>query len=345
VPAFARGGAGAVAHAFAHPGYLGGLFINSAPLNTTSCSCWRSYRDARDYAFTAGGHADAIAAGRRPRRTAATRRLPCRLARPPLRCDTLREACLEPGRPPCLYIRTAAATLEAFANALELGATTLELDVRLSADGRPIVTHDRRVSPVKCRDTAAAVAGDPEFPYVGDLIGTLTVAQLATLDCGFQQLPGFPRQTVIEGTRMPLLGEVLTFADCYRDDGVLLSIDPKFPADAPGESAPRMRLVRAVARAIRNVDEFDGSLVAAAASFGADAVAPVHGTPSTAGVGDDGYSRFTTRKLVRRAHRAGLKVISWTVDDPATMRSLLDARVDGIITGRPDIVRSLLDAQ
>jgi hypothetical protein len=60
VPAFARDAAGAVAHAFAHPGYLGGLAINSSPLNTTSCSCWRTYRDARDYAFKPGGHLAAI---------------------------------------------------------------------------------------------------------------------------------------------------------------------------------------------------------------------------------------------------------------------------------------------
>jgi hypothetical protein len=60
VPAFFKDGAGAVAHAFAQPGYLGGLAITSSPLNTTSCSCWRTYQDARDYAFRPGGHTDAV---------------------------------------------------------------------------------------------------------------------------------------------------------------------------------------------------------------------------------------------------------------------------------------------
>jgi hypothetical protein len=60
VPAFMKDAAGAVAHAFAQPGYLGGLAINSSPLNTTSCSCWRTYQDARDYAFKPGGHARAV---------------------------------------------------------------------------------------------------------------------------------------------------------------------------------------------------------------------------------------------------------------------------------------------
>jgi hypothetical protein len=60
VPAFARDAAGAVGHAFASAGYLGGLAISSSPLNTTSCSCWRTYEDARRYAYRPGGHLDAM---------------------------------------------------------------------------------------------------------------------------------------------------------------------------------------------------------------------------------------------------------------------------------------------
>jgi hypothetical protein len=60
VPAFVRDGAKAVAHAWTQPGYLGGLAIASSALNTTSCSCWSSYGDARDYAFKAGAHADVM---------------------------------------------------------------------------------------------------------------------------------------------------------------------------------------------------------------------------------------------------------------------------------------------
>ena len=37
-------------------------------------------------------------------------------------------------------------TLAAFANALELGVTTLELDVQITEDGQAVVTHDRQVS-------------------------------------------------------------------------------------------------------------------------------------------------------------------------------------------------------
>jgi hypothetical protein len=60
VPAFYWDGGVAIRHAFAQPGYLGGLFVVSSPLNTTSCSCWRTYQDARDFAFKPGGHVDAM---------------------------------------------------------------------------------------------------------------------------------------------------------------------------------------------------------------------------------------------------------------------------------------------
>ena len=55
-------------------------------------------------------------------------------------------------------------SLAAFTNALQLGVTTLELDVQITEDGRAVVTHDRRANPVVCRDTDPAVPGDAEFP-------------------------------------------------------------------------------------------------------------------------------------------------------------------------------------
>ena len=49
------------------------------------------------------------------------------------------------------------------------------------------------------------------------------------------------------------------------------------------------------------------------------------------------------RTLVRDAHAAGRQVVVWTVDNPGQVRQAIDARVDGIITNRPDVVRAILD--
>jgi glycerophosphoryl diester phosphodiesterase len=91
-----------------------------------------------------------------------------------------------------------------------------------------------------------------------------------------------------------------------------------------------------------DVDDFGGSLVAAAASFRPDAISPVHGNPQNGKIGDPGYVPYTTRQLVTEAHRAGIKVIPWTVNDPATMGALIDAGVDGLITDYPDRLRAVL---
>jgi glycerophosphoryl diester phosphodiesterase len=50
-------------------------------------------------------------------------------------------------------------------------------------------------------------------------------------------------------------------------------------------------------------------------------------------------------RLVEGAHRIGVRVVLWTLDDPVDMRRALDAGVDGIITDRPDLLREVLIAR
>ncbi|MBB5467623.1 glycerophosphoryl diester phosphodiesterase [Paraburkholderia sp. Clong3] len=88
--------------------------------------------------------------------------------------------------------------------------------------------------------------------------------------------------------------------------------------------------------------QFGGDLVKAAASFGADAISPVAGDPQNGVYGQEGYVPYTTPELVARAHAAGMKVIPWTVDAPATMNYLIDAKVDGLITDYPDVLRRVM---
>ena len=98
-----------------------------------------------------------------------------------------------------------------------------------------------------------------------------------------------------------------------------------------------------------DIDDFPGSLqqqfVAAAASFGADAVSPVHGSPQNGTVGTPGYEPFTTAELVDAAHAAGMDVVPWTVNDRATIEALIGVGVDGVITDLPDLGREILADQ
>ncbi|MFD3925263.1 glycerophosphodiester phosphodiesterase [Streptomyces sp. NPDC058614] len=286
-------------------------------------------------------------------------------------------------------------TLASFAHGLEIGVSTLELDVQITKDGQAVVTHDRRVNGTKCQDTEPVTPGDPQYPYVGKYVNTLTLAQVRTLDCGSLTLPAFPEQVPAPGARMPLLSEVFDLVKSYRAHDVKLNVETKVEAGAPTETAPREQFVRVTAREIRrahmlrqvtiqsfdwgalmemreveprlplvaldnkdflqvgqpgaspwlggiDIDDFGGDPLKAVKSFGASAYSPVHGSPQNGKVTDPGYVPYVTAKMVDEAHRLGLKVIPWTIDDPATMNKLIDDGVDGLITDYPDRLRALL---
>jgi len=137
-------------------------------------------------------------------------------------------------------------SLEGFGKAMRLGVSTLELDTQITKDEKVVVNHDRQISGVKCRDTAPVTPGDPMYPYVGKYIKDLTLARIKTLDCGYQQLPGFPEQEVVKGFRMAELKDVLNLVKSYRAKQVTLNIETKVEAGSPEQTAPRELFVRRV---------------------------------------------------------------------------------------------------
>ena len=289
-------------------------------------------------------------------------------------------------------------TLNSFGNALRLGVTTVELDIQITEDGQAVVTHDRRVAATKCLDTAPAAPGDPEYPYVGKYVNTLTLAQVRTLDCGSLRLADHPGQVLSPGSRMPLLREVFDLAKRYGAGEVKFNLETKVEAGAPSETAPREQFVQVAAREIRaagmlrrvtiqsfdwgalkrmreveprlplvaltnrdflqtgqpgaspwlggiDIDDFGGDPIRAVKSLGVSAFSPVHGFPQNGKVTDANYQPYVTRAMVQNAHRNGIKVVPWTIDDPATMNKLIDDGVDGIITDYPDRLRTVLAAR
>jgi glycerophosphoryl diester phosphodiesterase len=286
-------------------------------------------------------------------------------------------------------------TLASFAHGLEVGVSTLELDVQITEDGKAVVTHDRKVDGNKCQDTAPAVPGDPDYPYVGKYLNALTLKQVRTLECGSRTLPGFPEQVADPGARMPLLSEVFALVRRYRARDVKLNVETKVEAGAPAETAPMERFVQVTAAEIRkshlvrqvtvqsfdwsslmrmrqveprlplvaltnydflqtgrpgrspwlggiDIDDFGGDPLKAIKSFGGSAFSPVHGFPQDGKVTDPAYRPYVTKAMVDQAHRLGIKVIPWTVDDAPTMNKLIDDGVDGLITDYPDRLRAVL---
>ena len=67
-------------------------------------------------------------------------------------------------------------TLAAFSNAVDMGVTTLELDIGLTSDGVVVISHDTSLNPDHTRDASGAWLA----PRSGAPIRALTLAQLQT---------------------------------------------------------------------------------------------------------------------------------------------------------------------
>ncbi|WKD60175.1 Glycerophosphoryl diester phosphodiesterase precursor [Corynebacterium ciconiae DSM 44920] len=82
----------------------------------------------------------------------------------------------------------------------------------------------------------------------------------------------------------------------------------------------------------------EGDVLTAVQQLGATVVSPGYAVPYGAKAGEDDYHPVATADYVARAHKLGLTVIPWTVNDEATMRDQIEAGVDGLITDYPALL-------
>jgi glycerophosphoryl diester phosphodiesterase len=80
-----------------------------------------------------------------------------------------------------------------------------------------------------------------------------------------------------------------------------------------------------------DIDDFSGSIPQAVKAAGGRYWAP--------------YYKHLTYDLLNEAHELGIQVFVWTPDKPNDMVRLIEMGVDGIITNRPDILRSIVSEQ
>lgn len=253
----------------------------------------------------------------------------------------------------------------AFEHALDLGVTTLELDIHLSQDGVPVVWHDASVQADKC-------TGD----HVGQDVHDLTWEQLQTLNCGLP-LPDYPDAVHAADNRMLQLADVFDIAE--RDPQVHFNIETKIEAENPERSAAPREYVDAILDAAQDagttdriaVQSFDWSslplvrerapqvpLIALWDGTTWNADSPYLGPIDYEEVGGDvleaarrlgvevlspDYSYEDPDTFIDRAHAAGFRVVPWTINEVADMETYIDAGADGIITDYPTRLTGLLE--
>lgn len=221
-------------------------------------------------------------------------------------------------------------TLAAFELALAQGADGIEFDVRLSADGEPVVIHDARLN----RTTSGS-----------GFVHAYPAQALKALDAGSwfnERYPAQARGRFVR-QRIPLLEEVLTWV---RQRGCRALVEIKEGSGTyPGIEAKILRAIRSTATAsvvtiisfdhagLRRLRELDADL-----SLGASFKRPLFALRRAKSLGARmvvPHWAFASRQFIGRAHQAGLDVVVWTVNQPDAMRRKIADGVDGIITDYP----------
>lgn len=244
-------------------------------------------------------------------------------------------------------------TLPAFERALAMGVTTLELDVGITRDAVVVIHHDRRLNP--------DIARGPDGRWIaapGPLVKDLAFAELQRYDVG-RLRPGseyaqrFPHQRPVDGARIPRLSDLF---DLTRNTAVRFNIETKLSADAPDETLAPEPFARALVAEIRkagveqraSIQSFDWRTLKVVERE-APQIATVYLTGSRNS--DPGKVRAAGGRIwspdfqhldaarAATARRLGLRIIPWTVNEPADIRRMLELRVDGIISDYPDRVR------
>jgi glycerophosphoryl diester phosphodiesterase len=121
-------------------------------------------------------------------------------------------------------------TLPSFERAIDVGVTTIETDVHLTADGLPVIYHDPVVHEQLCRRLPGWTVPDPASrPLVRALSSEQLRGYQADLNPNPQQFPGqharpsplallFAAQDGFSPYRIPLLAEFFAFVDAYAGD-------------------------------------------------------------------------------------------------------------------------------
>jgi glycerophosphoryl diester phosphodiesterase len=215
-------------------------------------------------------------------------------------------------------------TMASFRLAAGAGCDYLELDVRLSADGVPVVFHDETL------DRTTNGSGTVE---------AMTVAALRDLDAGAWYSPAF------EGERIPLLDEVLSLI------GGTTGLGATIEAKGPSTGAVIATAVRRSPVAGRlSICSFEPSELLAAAAEApevprllildrddptADPIAAARAANAT---GVNLPVDWCDAALVGRLRRAGLFVAGGTVDDEAMLRRAVALGIDACDSNRPDLI-------
>ncbi|GAB3589966.1 PI-PLC domain-containing protein [Hymenobacter daeguensis] len=250
-------------------------------------------------------------------------------------------------------------TIPAMRRALDLGVTTLEMDIAISQDQQVLLSHDPFMNAgFVYRPDGQPIAKSEEKSL---RLYSLPYAEIRRYDVGSHGNPKFPKQQK-QLTYKPLLAEVIDSAEAYarrrKRPAPFYNIETKTTPGGDGTNHPApeefVRLLLAVvnkkgiqshviiqsfdprtleivhrtqpalrtALLVENADGLDKNL--ARLSFAPSIYSPAY--------------QLVTAELVRACHQRNVLVIPWTVNTTAAAEQLIEQQVDGLISDYPDLM-------
>lgn len=251
-------------------------------------------------------------------------------------------------------------TVPAMRKALDLGVTTLEMDIAISQDKQVLLSHDPFMNAgfvYRPNDQPIAKAEEKSLRLY-----SLPYAEIRRYDVGSHGNPAFPRQQKLL-TYKPLLAEVIDSAEAYAQrkkcPAPFYNIETKTTPEGDGSNHPAPEEFVRLLLAVVNAKGIQSRVIIQ--SFDPRTLEIVHRTQPalrTALLVENLESleknlqrlsfqptiyspayKLVTAEMVQGCHQRRIQVIPWTVNTPADITRLTALQVDGLITDYPDLFK------
>jgi len=248
-------------------------------------------------------------------------------------------------------------TIPGFLHAIDLGVTTVQLDVVVSRDKKCVVSHDPFFnSKFSVKPDGTQVKETQEDSLI---LFEMDYDEISKYDVGLNGNPDFPGQEKVSAVKPLLIDAINEIENHIRSNNlpkIQYSIELKSDPDYDGKLNPdpkefvslvyhellnldvldRVTIASFDIRILKEMKELDGSLKLSLLVSNIDGVEKnlkrLGFTPDIYSI----YFRLLNEGMMREIKRNGMKVIVWTVNDSEDYDRMMRLGVDGMITDFPD---------